>query len=256
MMADVARLAGGASGTRSPALSAARCSGQGPAVAGRPGLSARPVARLPARHRGLDLTASEAALRATFDDARRRTAELGEKARQATHRGGGDAGAATGARPAVRWGAAAGRLRRSTTRHRRTARRRIRRDRRRVRPRRRTDDDRPTQRDAPSGDPDIELPFDGRRRRAAVPSYAAPPAWTPPPAAPAPSVAPLPAAAPLPAPTTCAQCLSPVSPDDCLLRRVRLPLEVRDRALQLIAFDRRLVGGCDEELADVDRSKR
>jgi hypothetical protein len=36
----------------------------------------------------------------------------------------------------------------------------------------------------------------------------------PPPAAPAPSVAPLPAAAPLPAPTTCAQCLSPVSPED------------------------------------------
>ncbi len=45
---------------------------------------------------GLDLTASEEALRATFDDARRRTAELGEKARQATQRNGG-AGAATGA---------------------------------------------------------------------------------------------------------------------------------------------------------------
>ena len=48
----------------------------------------------------------------------------------------------------------------------------------------------------------------------AVPSYAAPPAWTPPPVTPAPSVAPLPAPAPLPTPTTCAQCLSPVSPDD------------------------------------------
>ena len=33
---------------------------------------------------GLDLTASEEALRATFDDAQRRTTELGEKARQAT----------------------------------------------------------------------------------------------------------------------------------------------------------------------------
>ena len=40
---------------------------------------------------GLDLTASEAALRATFDDARRRTAELGEKARQATQRDSGTA---------------------------------------------------------------------------------------------------------------------------------------------------------------------
>jgi hypothetical protein len=35
---------------------------------------------------GLDLTASEAALRASFDDARRRAAELGEKARQGTRR--------------------------------------------------------------------------------------------------------------------------------------------------------------------------
>ena len=47
---------------------------------------------------GLDLTASEAALRATFDDARRRTAELGEKARQATQRDGGGAAARRGGR--------------------------------------------------------------------------------------------------------------------------------------------------------------
>ena len=51
---------------------------------------------------GLDLTASEEALRAKFDDARRRTAEFGEKARQATQRdataaaaGGGAAAAGT-----------------------------------------------------------------------------------------------------------------------------------------------------------------
>ena len=44
---------------------------------------------------GLDLTASEAALRATFDDAKRRTAELGEKARQATHRDDAPAAAAS-----------------------------------------------------------------------------------------------------------------------------------------------------------------
>ena len=51
---------------------------------------------------GLDLTASEEALRAALDDAKRRTAELGDKARQATQRneapvaGAAAAGAATG----------------------------------------------------------------------------------------------------------------------------------------------------------------
>ncbi len=44
---------------------------------------------------GLDLSASEAALRASFDDARRRAAELGDKARQATQRDGGASAAAT-----------------------------------------------------------------------------------------------------------------------------------------------------------------
>jgi hypothetical protein len=165
---------------------------------------------------GLDLTASEAALRATFDDAKRRTAELGEKARQATQRNGGAAatgaavggGAASGmsAPPAPAYNpppayspppgfapapaAGSGAAEESTTiasaRH-----------------------------DTPAVEPDIELPFDEPAPTPpAVPSYAAPPAWTPPPAKPAPSVAPLPAAAPLPAPTTCAQCLSPVSPED------------------------------------------
>jgi len=161
---------------------------------------------------GLDLTASEAALRATFDDARRRTVELGEKARQATQRDSGGAGAASGA--AMASGAAAATAPvynpppayspppQSASRG---------------------AGDEPTTiaspRDVPTGDPDIELPFDEPAPPApsapsapAVPSYAAPPAWTPPPAAP--SVAPLPAAAPLPAPTTCAQCLSPVSRDD------------------------------------------
>jgi len=169
---------------------------------------------------GLDLTASEAALRATFDDARRRTVELGEKARQATQRDGGGAGAATGAAagaamasgtaaspapvynpppayspppgfapaPAAASSAAEESTTIASTRH-----------------------------DASTGDPDIELPFDEPAPTPTpptVPSYAAPPAWAPPPAATAPSVAPLPAPAPMPAPTTCAQCLSPVSPED------------------------------------------
>ena len=47
---------------------------------------------------GLDLTSAEEAFRATLDDAKRRTAELGERARQATQRGGdASAGAAAGA---------------------------------------------------------------------------------------------------------------------------------------------------------------
>jgi hypothetical protein len=164
---------------------------------------------------GLDLTASEEALRATFDDAKRRTVEFGEKARQATQRdGGGAAGAAAGgtmasgvaAAPAPVYNpppayspppgfapapaAGSGTAEESTTIA-------------------------STRHDTPTVEPDIELPFDEPAPAPpAVPSYAAPPAWTPPPAKPAPSIAPLPAAAPLPAPTTCAQCLSPVSPED------------------------------------------
>jgi len=50
---------------------------------------------------GLDLSASEESLRAAFDDARRRTVELGEKARQATmQRDGNAAGAAVGSQAA------------------------------------------------------------------------------------------------------------------------------------------------------------
>jgi len=185
---------------------------------------------------GLDLSASEASLRATFDDARRRTAELGERARQAAHRdssasaaAGGAAGVgATGTIPAG--GAAAG-----------------------------VHDPAPEFMDVPTQGPgtggvvftgrtppddattapmtargtandrpDITLPFDEPEAQAPAPapsspSYSAPPAWAPPPtrttspAAPAtgaPSPAALPAAPPLPAPTTCPQCLSQVTPDD------------------------------------------
>jgi len=160
---------------------------------------------------GLDLTASEEALRATFDDARRRTAELGEKARQATHRGGGGADAASAAT-----GAAAGSAMASGTAAApaysappayspppgfATV------------PAARGSDEQPTQHDRRAGEPDIALPIDAPAPPA-VPAYAAPPAWTPPPAAASPPIAPPPAAAPLPAPTTCAQCLSPVSPED------------------------------------------
>jgi len=161
---------------------------------------------------GLDLTASEEALRATFDDAKRRTAELSQRARQATHRGGGSGDAASAATGAV-VGSAMG-----------------------SGPEAAAPDynapayspppgfasapggphgtaEQPTQHDPRTSEPDIALPMDAPAPPA-VPSYAAPPAWAPPPAAASPPIAPLPAAAPLPAPTTCAQCLSPVSPED------------------------------------------
>ncbi|HEY4958953.1 MAG TPA: zinc ribbon domain-containing protein [Caldimonas sp.] len=181
---------------------------------------------------GLDLTASEAALRATFDDAKRRTAELGEKARRAAQRDGAAAAGAASVGAASSVGAALA----------------------------------PTPAPVPSvpappppvynpppafsaapaptfdktagdpfaaiapvdestvmpapkvappvvGDTDIALPFDDVAPAAAAPSYGAPPAWTPPPAA-APTTTALPAATPLPAITTCPQCLSPVTPDD------------------------------------------
>jgi hypothetical protein len=169
---------------------------------------------------GLDLSASEASLRATFDDAKRRTAELGEKARQATQRDGAVAGAAA-AGAASAGGAAAppppvynpppAFVAAPSHAFDKTA-------------------DNPyaalsspdesttiaplPHGEAPSGGTDISLPFDEPPPAAAAPpSYAAPPAWAPPPT-PSPAIAPLPPAAPLPAITTCPQCLSPVTPDD------------------------------------------
>jgi hypothetical protein len=169
---------------------------------------------------GLDLSASEASLRASFDDAKRRAAELGDKARQATHRD-GSAGAAAGTAAASAAGAV---------------------------PTAPAYDPLPVFAAAPSaaydktsGDPfaglgsadqatiaplpplmppasqgtDIDLSFDDIAPAPAPPAYAAPPAWTPPPATvPAPAPNALPPAAPLPAITTCPQCLSPVTPDD------------------------------------------
>ncbi|HEY2561998.1 MAG TPA: zinc ribbon domain-containing protein [Caldimonas sp.] len=163
---------------------------------------------------GLDLTASEESLRAAFDDARRRTAELGEKARQATQRDAAAAGPA--AAPAATVAAAAA-----------TA----------VPP---AYSPPPVVAAPPAFDPttsdpfrlraaeqttlppsavqtphdaDIALPFgDAAAPRAPT----GPSEWTPLPPQPAqpPSAAPLPAAAPLPPATTCPQCLSPVAPED------------------------------------------
>ena len=142
---------------------------------------------------GLDLTASEEALRATFDDARRRTAELGEKARQATQRDGG-AGRRSGAAVAARWRGAsrprpaglqpatglqpAAGIRTAPPAASAPARKRR---------SRRPGTTLPTAAIPTSSSPSTAP------APPAVPSYAAPPAWTPPPAAPAPSVAPLPA---------------------------------------------------------------
>jgi hypothetical protein len=167
---------------------------------------------------GLDLTGSEASLRATFDEARRRTAELGEKARQAASR---DTSAATAsfvaptppaapdpfvasaapvfnpppafmAAPSTAVGAAPN-APLTTAPH---------------------DDVTtvPSPRTQPTGSDstDIDLPFDPPAAAATPnPGYGAPPAWKAPPEA-----APPPPAPPPPAATTCPQCLSPISPDD------------------------------------------
>jgi hypothetical protein len=167
---------------------------------------------------GLDLTSAEEALRATLDDARRKTAEFGEKARQATQRGEapavvGTTGAAAAASDAAASAAApahgvppaftaapspasdAGtsdpfRLRAGE----------------------------PTTMPpvARTSDPDIALPFEdlpGVGAPTTVPSE-----WTPLPPSPVPPephvATALPPAAPLPPATTCPQCLSSVAPDD------------------------------------------
>ena len=159
---------------------------------------------------GLDLTASEASLRATFDDAKRRTAELGEKARQAATRDAAPAAATAAAAPA--WSPFAAptpgpapvaeppaSVPLPAEAHEDV-----------------TTMPLPRTAKVPDEDPDISLPFDEAPAPAAAaaapppnPAYASPPAWKAPPA-----VAPLPPATPLPAATTCPQCLSGISPDD------------------------------------------
>ena len=187
---------------------------------------------------GLDLTASEAALRATFDEARRRTAELGDKARQAAtprrrrrRRRGRSGHARAGAAamhevapahdapsrdpaavynpppaysPPPTFGASAAAPPVAAMRG--------------------NEEITVGPEGTPAGgdprDPDIALPFD-EPAAAPAPVSTAPvstaPAWSPPttPSAPVPAAAaPLPPAPPLPAATTCPQCLSPVSADD------------------------------------------
>ena len=161
---------------------------------------------------GLDLTASEASLRATFDDAKRRTAELGEKARQAATRDAGPAGASAAAAPAAApaWSPFAAPMPapapvaepRAGVPFPAEAQEDV------------TTMPSPRTAKAPDEDPDISLPFDEAPAPAPAapppnPAYASPPAWKAPPAA-----APLPPATPLPAPTTCPQCLSGISPED------------------------------------------
>ena len=129
---------------------------------------------------GLDLTAAEASLRATLDDAKRRAAQLGEKAREATQPSPVDPVAPL-ARPAptpvaVPMPAAP-----------------------------------MTDLDPTTRGPDIALPIDAPAPSPAPTpsSYGATPPWAAPPAQ-----VPLPAAAPLPPATTCPQCLSAVAADD------------------------------------------
>jgi hypothetical protein len=163
---------------------------------------------------GLDLSATEAALRQTLDEARRRTAELGEKAKSAASRGAGSdsaMAASTGSAAAAAGASAAaasagffepaasgatmqgpGAVTPAYT------------------PPAAPHYTPPPAYMPPAGasvDPDISLPFD--EAPAAPPAYGVPPAYVPPPAQPATPVAPPAAAA-----TTCPQCLSPVTTED------------------------------------------
>jgi hypothetical protein len=172
---------------------------------------------------GLDLTASEESLRAAFDDAKRRTAELGEKARQATHRDAAAAG--TQAAPPAPVAAAAATA--ATTAAAATA------------PPAYSAP--PVAAAAPPFDPTTSDPFRLRAlEQTTLPPSAihtphdadialpladtaaprpptVPSEWTPlPPQTQPPKTQtqPLPAAAPLPPATTCPQCLSPVAAED------------------------------------------
>jgi hypothetical protein len=162
---------------------------------------------------GLDLTSAEESFRATLDEAKRRTAELGEKARQATQRGGEApaAAAASGAAAGAAAGATggAGRLRcaalaRTRRRHERS-----------VPPPRRADDHADGARLRSRHRAAVRRPARRHRADDGVQSDWTPlPPQTTVPAPPPPSAAPLPAPSPLPPATTCPQCLSAVAADD------------------------------------------
>ncbi len=155
---------------------------------------------------GLDLSATEAVLLAALDEARRRTSELGDKARAAAGQGaatasGAGAGAAAGTAIAASATAAAEPVTEPYA----------------------ASFPSPVYKPPPayfappmaaapaaSDAPDIELPFGEATAPRPAPSLAAPPAWAPPPA----QLHPPPAPAAAPVPTTCPQCLSPVARGD------------------------------------------
>ncbi|MBV9891645.1 MAG: hypothetical protein JO090_12260 [Rhizobacter sp.] len=171
---------------------------------------------------GLDVASAEESLRATLDDAKRRTSELGEKARQATQRGDGPAGAAAAAGAA---GAAASAAppayapppafaaARSRTFEGDAS----------ASPALHLGEQTVLPAAVRASDPDIALPFDDLPG-VTEPTTGVQSDWTPlpppaPPAAPpaagaVPPAAQLPPAAPLPPTTTCPQCLSTVAPED------------------------------------------
>ena len=147
---------------------------------------------------GLDLSASEASLRAAFDDARRRTAALGERARQATQRDNASPRATAPSSTAAPFAAAAPFSSAATTPRAGTP------------PLAEEMTTVATPRTVEGSGPDIDLPLD-EPPRPSNPAYA-PPAWKA--ASPAPAATPLPAAAPARAATTCPQCLSAIAAED------------------------------------------
>jgi hypothetical protein len=148
---------------------------------------------------GLDVGATEAALRGGLEEARRRSAELGERARSVAHREAAPVApvAPPTANPAAPASAATGALFAASAAAASSAGSAA------------PAAPRSPVAEAPADDsPDIALPLDDAAPPAR-PAYASPPAWMPPPVA-----APLPQAPPPPALTACPQCLSAVTGDD------------------------------------------
>jgi hypothetical protein len=140
---------------------------------------------------GLDLSASEAALRATFEDAKRRAAGLAGKPRAEAM-----APFAAAASSAFERSASAS-----------------------MPPITSGDDDVTTipaarPETSPFESTDIDLPLDVAPPAATPSGSGTPPAWQPPPRSGVPLPGALPAAPPLPAITTCPHCLSSVAPED------------------------------------------
>lgn len=174
---------------------------------------------------GLDLSATEAALRQKLDEARKRAAELGDKARTAAHRDGAPSAPAAPASPGSEAAASGGFAAAAAAAATAAAPLAPPRPPPAVPPAYPLPAPYPP--DLPGDATDISLPFDDMSAPApphtspsTMPAYSAPPpTYSAPPAYVAPAYVPPPAQPPaaapvVPATTTCPQCLSPITAED------------------------------------------